>query len=191
MTNVLKKMSSTLVPPKDDRGNKVPGNKIPEAKDQMIKEHINSFQKYTSHYSRKKFSHKKYLDPRVNITKMYELYREFCAEKNEPPVKESYYMFIFNTAFNLSFHKPCTDSCATCDRLENLLVHGDPHEVQTLTLQKELHLRKAEAARDAKNRAKEYSKNDPNHNVSFCFDLQKTLATPLLTCSKAYYARQL
>lgn len=55
---------------------------------------------------------------------------------------------------------------------------------------KELHLRKAEAAREAKKKSAEAAKTDPSR-VAFAFDLQKTLPTPMLTCSKVYYSRQL
>ena len=56
--------------------------------------------------------------------------------------------------------------------------------------EKELHLRKAEAALKAKNDSREKAKKDDSV-VSIVFDLQKTLPTPTLTCTKVFYARQL
>lgn len=55
---------------------------------------------------------------------------------------------------------------------------------------KEIHLRKAEAARSAKKNAKNLAIQS-SHHVPFTFDWQKTLPTPYLTCSKVYYLRQL
>lgn len=51
-------------------------------------------------------------------------------------------------------------------------------------------LKKAEAAREAKKKSAEAAKTDPSR-LAFAFDLQKTLPTPMLTCSKVYYSRQL
>lgn len=115
---------------------------------------------------------------------MYELYKEMCEDKNKPPVKEYTYRKIFNTQFNLSFHKPSSDTCCICDKLQ--------HEIEAGNLQskvdKEIHLRKAEAARHAKEEAKNLN---PLTHIPICFDLQKTLPTPMVTCSKVYYLRQL
>lgn len=57
-------------------------------------------------------------------------------------------------------------------------------------IQKELHLRTAESAREQVTAAVEEVKNDDSH-VAICFDLQKILPSPVLTCSKVYYSRQL
>jgi hypothetical protein len=58
-------------------------------------------------------------------------------------------------------------------------------------LAKKDYLQQAEAARMAKNKAKERAKELPDTTKTICFDLQKTLPTPVLTCSKVYYLRQL
>jgi len=53
---------------------------------------------------------------------------------------------------------------------------------------KELHLRRAEAARLVNDSS---SKIEDDTYISICFDLQKTLTIPNLTNQKAYYYRQL
>lgn len=103
-----KNMSQTSISERDKRGKKVPGNKIPEASVQLGKHHINLFPKYSSHYSRRHTPNRKYLPGTLNVTKMYELYKVFSNEKATEPVTESFYRHIFNTCFNLSFHKPLT-----------------------------------------------------------------------------------
>ena len=156
----------------------------------MVKEHIQSFPRYSSHYSRQQAPDRKYLNPGLNLRKLYIPYKELCQEKHEPPVKESFYRQIFNTSFNLSFHRPLTDTCITCDKLQVVIEHGNIEAKTKAELDKEMHLRNAEAAQTAKRHASEAAKEDPSH-VAVCFDLQKMLPTPVLSCSRAYYARQL
>nr|XP_047139760.1 uncharacterized protein LOC124815282 [Hydra vulgaris] len=194
VTNVIdkKKNSTTGIAPRDKRGHKVPGNKICEEKIEFVKEHIRTFPKYTSHYSRT-ITHapnRKYLSSNLNIKKLYNLYKESCIEHAVEPVKESYYRNIFNIEFNLSFHKPQTYTCITCDRLQNTIDNGPPDEQNNAVIQKELHLRKADLARQQITDAKEAVKDDASQLV-ICFDLQKMLPSPVLTCSKVYYSRQL
>lgn len=185
-----KNTSGSGISPKDKRGHKAPGNKIPEMSVQLVKEHIQSFPRYTSHYSREQAPNRKYLNPGLNLRKLYVLYKEFCQEKNVEPVKESFYRHIFNTSFNLSFHRPLTDTCITCDKLQVIIEHGNVEAKTKAEVEKELHLRKSETAQTAKRLAGEIAKEDSSH-VALCFDLQKMLPTPVLSCSRAYYARQL
>lgn len=123
---------------------------------------------------------------------MYELYCEWCNENEKVAVKESYYRFIFCNEFNLKFHRPHSDTCNTCDRLNNLLkTTRDDQARKNYTFQLELHHRKVESVTAAKNRDLEYCKQNSETARLICFDLQKTLATPLLTTNKVYYLRQL
>lgn len=151
---------------RDKRGRKEPSIKISQDRVDIIKEHINLFPRYVSHYSREKTPNRKYLDPRLTLKEMYKLYLTFCHDgKNVEPVKESFYRHIFNTQFNLSFHRPNTDTCLTCDKLQITIEHGDQEAKHQAYIQKELHLRKAEAARKAK-----------DTKVSIYFDFQKNNA---------------
>jgi len=69
----------------------------------FVKERIESFPKYRSHYSRNDNPHRSYLSPMLSVPKMYSLYKEKCSETNEQPVSEWMYRKIFNTEYNLSF----------------------------------------------------------------------------------------
>lgn len=106
------------------------------------------------------------------------------------PVTESYYRHLFNTQFNLSFRKPLTDTCITCDRLQNSIENGSPDEKRKALQEKELHLRKADLARQQIIDAQKVIKDDTSQ-IAICFDLQKMLPSPVLTCSRVYYSRQL
>lgn len=71
---------------------------------------------------------------------MYKLYEQFCAEKMVKPEKISFYRYIFTTEFNLSFHRPNTDTCDKCDRLKITIDHGTPEQKRQAEIEKELHL---------------------------------------------------
>ena len=43
------------------------------------------------------------------------------GEKCKPQVKYDFYWKYFNKNFNLSFASPKSDTCQTCDRLQNLI----------------------------------------------------------------------
>ena len=89
-------------------------HKIPEEKVQAVRDHINSIPKIESHYCRADTS-KEYLDSSLNISKLYDLYKEQMAKKDENPVKLSYYREIFSTEFNLAFQRPKKDRCDVCE----------------------------------------------------------------------------
>lgn len=60
-----------------------------------------------------------------------------------------------------------------------------------LNLEHELHLRKAESARNGMKNDTELDISDPNQVTVIAFDLMKTLVTPSLSVGIAYYKRQL
>ncbi|CAG9773401.1 unnamed protein product [Ceutorhynchus assimilis] len=123
----------------------------------------------------------------LSISKMYKMYKKFCNQRHEEPVKESHYRYVFNTEFNLKFHKPYSDTCIRCDSFQNLIKHSrDEEAVKNTKRDLELHQRKAKKANDAKKSDIEASKNSKD-TVVVCFDLQQTLPRPLLTTSKVFY----
>lgn len=102
--------------------------------------------------------------------------------------KKKVFIDIYYTEFNLSTHRPNTDTCDICDKMTKKIEFGAPEQKLECKNQKELHLHRAEAAR----LAKDYTKHtEDDTHISICFDLQKTLLTPNLSNQKAYYFRQL
>lgn len=98
---------------------------------------------------------------------------------------------IFVTHFNLSFKSSRSDTCNKCDKIEIKIKYGTIQDIiDGPKDEKYWHLMEAESARASKNQAQEKSKEDPAL-VAICFDLQKTLPTPMLTCNRVYYSRQL
>ena len=70
-----------------------------------------------SHYVRENRK-RQFLSSILNIHLMYELYKGDKDDALEK-VGEETYRNIFNTSFNLSFHKPKKDRCDVCMEFEN------------------------------------------------------------------------
>lgn len=187
ISRLIKSKMVSNTPPRDKRGKHTPFNKTDNLKIAEIKEFINKFPSYESHYSRIKNLNRKYLSPNLNLKMMYNLY------KNDSSSPVSFYIFqeVFNKQFNLHFHAPISDSCKKCDTFNmKLKFSNDNEEKAVLENERELHQRKADSAREGLQldgiRAKE------NDNITcIAFDLMKTLATPVLSTGICYYKRQL
>ena len=87
----------------DQWGRHVPANETSPERLALIREHINSFPRYKSHYSRKDNPNHQYLTPSLSLSKMYRLYKDWCTEKDEQYLSEWVYRKIFNSEYNLSF----------------------------------------------------------------------------------------
>lgn len=171
---------------KDKRGHKEPTNKIDVTK---VKEHIKSFPCYKSHYTLCDAPDRRYLNPDLNIRKMYQLYKEKCEHEGSEAVKEKMYYHVFSTNFNLHFKPPSKDTCQLCDSLQNTIRFGkNDEDILIAKRDKEIHLRKAKLARDSLNKDKNLA--DENTYV-LTFDLQKALPFPKLSTSVAYYKMNL
>ena len=84
--------------------------RICDEKVYRVKQHIESFPAYESHYTRNK-SARQYLSSSLSVAIMYRLYCEECAAASFEPVKKWMSQHIFNTQFNFTFHHPSTDTC--------------------------------------------------------------------------------
>nr|CAH7727940.1 unnamed protein product [Callosobruchus chinensis] len=139
--------------------------------------HIRKFPAESSHYSRTANPHKLYLSPVLNMSIMYRLYLEECTNEKLPQeyfVKKSSYANIFNTKFNLSFRKPKSDVCSTCETGSSDSEHKE--NAETAFKQQQIDRQRA--------------RTDP----AVCYltmDLQQTMPLPKLIVSKAFYLRQL
>lgn len=160
----------------------------PETRD-AIYNHINSFKTRLSHYSLHE-SKKKYLPETLNITKMFNLFKE-----KYPTIKVSYvtYRQIFNTKFNLSFGYPRSDTCSACDEFQakskSLNSERDAAEIRRLTIQNDLHKRKAQTFYDFKKAARKKSKKSSDY-LAIALDYQKNISLPNVTTNDVYYLRQ-
>jgi len=187
ISRLVKSKTDSKSPPQDKRGKHTPYNRTENLKVLEVKNFINLFPCYESHYSRMKNLERKYLSPDLNIKIMYKLYKN----KISNPV--SYYVFqeVFNKQFNLHFHAPISDSCKKCDmfnmKLKYLTNNEEKIEIEN---EREVHQRKSDSARAGMkfdgNKAKE------NNDITcIAFDLMKTLPTPVISTGICYYKRQL
>ena len=93
-------------------------NKVTQEDTDFVISHIHSFKTVESHYGRKKSS-RQYLSSNLSVAKMYEMYLVHCNERQIAPVSKTFYREIFNTKFNLGFHKPKKDQCDLCISFAN------------------------------------------------------------------------
>ncbi|KAJ4430546.1 hypothetical protein ANN_19134 [Periplaneta americana] len=188
LSRALKNYREGKPPGEDLRGRKP--RKIDPAKIAFIEQHINSFPVCESHYTRNDNVNRKYLSLLLNIRRMYDLYKEACLKGNREFVKESCYRHIFNTQFNLHLQKPRKYTCKNCDsyKIKKMDTNLTVEEKAALETTYELHLRKAERAREC---VKRDSSNPNTEMYVISMDLQKALPFPILTISDAYYKRNL
>lgn len=183
--NVITKKLNDPISLKDNRGKSTPSNKFSDEKLSAIKNHINSFPAYESHYSRR-HSSKKYLSSNLSISKMHELY----CEENEI-ISLTKYAQIFHT-MNLKFKHPKIDTCNKCDTFKAKIEYVDSSDPEYVRLKDEqqIHHEKADLAYKSKDSDKNFATSNANIKM-YTFDLQQCLPTPYLTTSVSYYKRQL
>ena len=178
--------------PVDKRGEHDIHQKISQANTDNVRNHINSFPRYTSHYSRHRNLDREYLNLGLNLNQLHNLYCDECESHNGQPVEKWCYDKIFIEEFNLSFKKPSTDTCITCDRLQNILDIGDDPRHQDTETAKERHLERTEMARKALDDSMHAAGETPQKSSCIIFDFQKkTLPTPQLQTKKVFYLRQM
>ena len=180
---------SSGVPHIDQRGRRIPTNKTSDEQIRLVKEHINSFPKYQSHYSRSQSPHRMYLSPELTIVTMYNMYKQ---NHGGDSVSEWVYRKTFNERFNLSFGTPKTDTCKTCDsyKVRVEAIANDNCELMQVQGEWDLHKAKAERAYQSLKEDIALSQSDQNWDL-LTFDLEQALATPILTTSVVFYKRQL
>ena len=162
----------------DSRGKHRPHNKTSNVLVENVKDHIHSFPVVESHYTRRD-TQRKYLPSNLNIKKMYELYKEQCAQKRTEAVSSKQYKNIFNQGFNLSFHVPKKDQCTTCTAHAVKTQQGTLSEAEEASFQE--HLTRRETARKEKEVDKETAKKDPTKHV-VTVDMQAVFAGSLWAC---------
>lgn len=191
--NMLKKVEPGGVIKADQRGRHTPSNKTPNETIHSVHQHINSFPKYESHYSREK-SEKNYLGSELTIEKMYQLYIDECNENNLDPklrAKKWLYADIFNKDFNLSFKPPEIDTCDTCStHTAKLKSNLTEDEINSVKADHEAHLIESKTRYNFKKLDFTMAKDSPKHKV-LAGDLQKCLPSPLTNNCISFYKRKL
>jgi hypothetical protein len=113
------------------------------------------------------------------------MYRLYC-ESTDEPVKKGIYREIFNTAFNLAFHRPKKDFCKLCTTYNN----SSSDEKAVIQQDYDMHHSRKNRVRAIKEESKKLAKSNLNL-VAVTFDLQQVLSTPKLDVSSLFYKRKL
>lgn len=158
----------------------------------FLKNFIKRFPCYRSHYGPSKLD-KKFLDPNLNIKRLYREYSIVCDFEKRKKLSEWKFRHIFNTKFNLGFHPKKVDTCRTCDKLDALIQSEKTitKKREYLLKQKENHLRLVKCTKEQFNKTVRNSKNDENRMDVLTFDLQRPLELLSISTSEAFYRRQL
>lgn len=185
---------TTCMSTPDKRQKHQPTRIIGQKAKEIAKRHIECFPVTESHYARNSTT-KKYLDPCLNITTMYKLYKDYCEENNVDPVdiiKESYYRFLFVTEYNFAFKLPSLDTCDDCDRFQRRLLDvKDEEGKESILKEKDLHQIESERRYKNKQEDKMRSRLEDSKERVCTIDLQKCLPTPCLTNAQSFYKLKL
>ena len=157
----------------DGRGKHGKQSSVSDVNCQKVVDHINSFPVIDSHYCRAR-TNKKYLDPGLNIEKMYDLHKMNTCKLGEHAVKPSYYRSVFNTCFNIGFHVPKTDRCDRCEEIKI----KQKENIRILDIERkeyDTHLREKVSMRSEKKIDKE--RCDENY-LMIVFDLENVITLP-------------
>lgn len=198
------KSNDLIIVKSDGRGkqNNRP-NRISDVTVQLIDTHIRSFPRRVSHYSRRD-SKRYYLSPELNIQLMHRMYLEkyepemfsklMSGDKAgyKPKVSRDFYFRYLKANFNYTFGSPRSDTCITCDSLENKINNKglSPEEVQNLKVQKQLHMLKADVFYQKLRETSVIATENPRVDV-LSFDYQQNFPLPKVQSGDAFYSRQL
>lgn len=199
---LAKHLAHNVTSPPDMRGKHA--NRPHAVKEELVAqvdEHIRSFPRRKSHYSRTDNVTKYYLSSELSVKKMHTLYLQkhepeaYLMLQSESPMKPKisydFYYRYFVSNFNFSFGKPRSDTCQTCDTSDkNLLVAESDEDKRRIKTEKELHLRQAEAFYTAL-REKSTLAKENECIETICIDYQQNLELPKVPSSDVFYSRQL
>lgn len=191
VSNAIKHVTDTAIPKPDMRGRHAPSNKVTADTCGRVKEHIRCLPAMSSHYTRAKAPERKYLESSLTIRTLYDAYLEWMTSEypGEEQVSFHFYNDVFTNQFNILFEPPKTDTCTTCDTLENRINNeSDEEKKRKLAKDKESHLDEAEKAQEFLKAMR--NDRDPDTR-GICVDLQQILPTPRLSTGVAYYKRKL
>lgn len=166
-----------------NRPHAIPGN-VKE----LIREHISSFPKQESHYSRSK-THTEFLSEDLNLKIMYKLFCEKYPEHNNISIRT--YKDIFSR-MNLKFGLPRSDTCTFCDKhYIKLCAANTEEEREKISQDVQIHQMRAKAGYAQINEDKQLAKSNPSNIFVLFIDLQQVLFCPTLHHSSIFYQRQL
>lgn len=169
-----------------------PTKKTKESDLSFVKKFIKRFPSFSSHYGASR-SNKRYLNPNMNIKRMYREYRIVCEFKKKQILSEWKFRHVFNTCFNLAFHPKRVDTCRKCDKFKTEIQSQRTSTVKKVCLmqQRNEHWQIVRETKKTFNATKNRARDKNNNVEMFVFDLQRALELPSISTSEAFYCRQL
>ena len=137
-----------------DKRGRNPSRCYPPEVIEEVKNHIKRFPVIESHYVREK-SKRQFLSSNLNLHTMFELY--LADSSIIKKVGETTYCNMFNTCFNLGFHKPKKDRCEVCIEFEN----ATPQQKELLEQNDQIHRVNKAVAREIKANEKVLAEKNP------------------------------
>lgn len=172
--------------PRDMRGKNISGNALGGEIMTDIHSYLESFPVKLSHYTGKEI---KYLDAKLSVKKMYEMFKEKYTYH-----KVSYKSFwsYFKENFNLRFGRPQKDTCPTCEELNAKIKSQSLNENAKKVAVAELliHKRRSQKFYTALSSIKKICQDDTK-SVGICIDYMANLSLPQIPVQDLYYYRQL
>lgn len=159
--------------------------KLPDVVKKLVENHINSYQARKSHYSLRDNPQRRYLPEDLTVADMHNHFLEMY--QINIPYKS--YWSILNT-FNIHFGYPRSDTCCLCDSLQQKINAAEDEALKNqYAINKEVHLKKAEAFR--KEKKKFVIKAKRGEITCLSFDFMQNLPLPHIPSGPVYYSRQL
>ena len=184
--------AGVLIP--DGRGRHDNHYRIPVENQQLVKDHINSIPKVTSHYCRRTYPNILYLKECItSMSDLYDIYLEWLRENNKcnQRVSKHYFEDVMKTDEfkNIRLSKPKSDTCKICDIYRLKSSEAESEEIRhSLWVQQQVHHKKADEGYAL---AKKWETTAGDDTWVIVMDLQAALPTPKLSSNFAFYKRKL
>ena len=149
-----------------------------------MREHIESYKPYISHYTRKNAPNRRYLDSELDINIMFNDFKETFSSSTGPTGCYEVYRQVFAAA-NIGFGSPRQDECDACLVFDAHMEDG--HEVENchICLSQTKHTERYHAARE------EYRKPIDEGYTAFTADMQKVVLAPKLPSKEHVFISRL
>lgn len=172
--------------PTDKRGKNKSGNAISGEICVRIHDHISKFDVKETHYGGKP---KKYLDARLNVKLMHEM---FISENEDlkDKVHYNFYYLYYKENFGYSFGRPQVDVCSVCESLKAKLRDKSLNDNAKRAAAAELVIHKRRANKFYA-KMKEVSESNNEDTSYICFDFMQNLPLPNIPVQEIFYMRQL
>lgn len=135
MEHIVSEMRAGKLVPEDHRwAHHTRPNKVPEIVPQQIRNHIQGYSTYESHYCRPRApAGTRYLSPDLNVSIMFENFLQTQRDNGDQECEEWVYYSIFNREVpKLRLCTPKTETCDECDRYKALLYDATVQERQSI-----------------------------------------------------------